>query len=453
MSAASSAARPLWRPFLVFLLPMMATNILQSLSMTINNIFLGRMLGFEALAAASVFFPVAFLFIAFLIGLSAGATVLVGQAQGAGAVDKIKAVAGTSITVALAGGILIAGMGWHFAAQILTLLGTPAEIFGQAVAYARMSFLVMPFTFLFLVAASLLRGTGDTVRPLMAQIFATILGAALTPALIQGWIGLPPLGAPAAALAAGLAFLAALVALGGYLSAKGHVMAPDRALLRAMRPDPALLALILRIGLPTGVQVVAGSLAGLVIVGLVNAYGVQATAAYGAVSQIISYVQFPALSISIAASVFGAQMIGRGRPDRLGEVLRTAMAMNLILTGGLVLIVYAGSRQIIGLFLTDPAIVDLSQELLHIVAWAALMFGAGTIFSGIMRASGTVLMPMVIGLFAILGVEIPVAVLLSGQIGLPGIWWGYVASFAAMMVLQGAYFGLVWRRKTIHALI
>ncbi|MFC7704753.1 MATE family efflux transporter [Plastorhodobacter daqingensis] len=446
-------SEPLWRPFLFFLLPLMATNILQSLSMTINNIFLGRMLGVEALAAAAVFFPVAFFFIAFLIGLSAGATVLIGQAFGAAQRDKMQAITGTALGVAFVGGVLIAATGGILAPAIMGGLGTPETILPEAIAFARTSFLVMPLTFLFLVSASLLRGTGDTMTPLLAQLFATVLAALLTPALIRGWLGFAPMGAPAAALASGLAFGLALLALAVFLVRIRHPMAPDRALLRKLVPDLRLLWLVLRIGLPTGVQVVAGSMAGLVIVGLVNSFGFQATAAYGAVAQVLTYVQFPALSIAIAASVFGAQMIGAGRTDQLSEVLRTAMVMNLVLTGSLVAVTYAGSRHLVSLFLTDPEVIELSQQLLHIITWSALMFGAGTIFSGIMRASGTVLVPMLIGLFAIVAVELPVAIVLSNMIGLPGIWWGYVASFGAMMVMQGSFYWFVWRRKTIHALV
>ena len=235
--------------------------------------------------------------------------------------------------------------------------------------------------------------------------------------------------------------------------ARRNGVAPNLLFLRAMRPDFALLRKILHLGLPTGVQIVAGSASALVIVGLVNAFGSDATAAYGAVSQVVAYVQFPALSIAIAASIFGAQMIGAGRPDRLDEVVRTAQALNLVLTGSLVALVLVSAGPLIALFLTDPAVIALGRRLLYIVAWASLMFGAGTIFSGVMRASGTVLMPMVIAIGCILLVELPVAIWLSRWIGLEGIWWGYVGNFAMLMLLQGAWFMLVWRRKTVVALI
>lgn len=70
--------RPLWRTFLTFLAPMMLSNILQSLFGTINSIYVGQMIGVDALAAASVFFPVMFFFISFVVGLGAGASVLIG---------------------------------------------------------------------------------------------------------------------------------------------------------------------------------------------------------------------------------------------------------------------------------------------------------------------------------------------------------------------------------------
>ncbi|MBA1993716.1 MATE family efflux transporter, partial [Escherichia coli] len=84
-----------------------------------------------------------------------------------------------------------------------------------------------------------------------------------------------------------------------------------------IRHHPGLSKIILRLGIPTGVQMITTSAAGLVIVGLVNRYGAEATAAYGAVNQVLNYIQFPALSIAIAASVFGAQAIGAGENDLL----------------------------------------------------------------------------------------------------------------------------------------
>ncbi len=441
---------PLWRGFLAFVLPMMAQNILQSLAMTAGAIIVGHALGVGYLAAMATFMPVAFFFIAFLIGLTAGASVLIGQAAGAGKPELIRRIAGTTTTTTLALGLVLAALGEQLVPQIMAILGVPADIVEPAADYARATLLVFPVLFVFILAGALLRGMRDTMRPLLMQIISTALAVVLTLwfVLRTDW------GVMGAAWAQGLSQLVALAALGWWLRRQdSHPMAPDRAFWQAMRPDFGLLRQILKLGLPTGVQIVAGSASGLVIVGLVNAFGSDATAAYGAVSQIVTYVQFPALSIAIAASIFGAQMIGAGRQDRLDEVVRTALLMNLLLTGALVAFVLVLSKPIVAAFVNEAEVIALARRLLFIVAWSSLMFGAGTIFSGVMRASGTVLVPMVIALGCILLVELPVAIWLSKLIGLEGIWWGYVCNFGMLMALQYLYYRLVWRRKAVVALV
>src|ERR1700730_19231874 len=95
-----------------------------------------------------------------------------------------------------------------------------------------------------------------------------------------------------------------------------------------MRLEPKLLATLLRIGIPTGLQMVMVSLSEIALIALVNRFGSGATAAYGAVNQIVSYVQFPAISIGIAASIFGAQSIGARRFDRLRKIARAGIGLN-----------------------------------------------------------------------------------------------------------------------------
>ena len=448
-----TAARPLWLDYLTFLLPMMASNILQALFGTINSIYLGQMIGVEALAAVAGFFPVMFFFVAFIIGLGAGASVLIGQAWGAGEPAKAKVIAGTTLSVALLGGALIAVFGGSFARQLMLALATPANVLDAVTAYARIMMIAMPATFAFILMTSMMRGVGDTVTPLFALSVSTAIGLVVTPALIQGWLGLPKLGVASAAYASAIASVVTLLWLALHLRRTNHALAPDMTLLRGLRPDPLLLRKVLRIGLPTAVQLVVMSLAELVLLGLVNGFGSDATAAYGAVNQVLSYVQFPAISIAITASIFGAQAIGAGRVDRLGAIVRTGLLLNLIMTGALVLLGYLLSRLIIGLFITDAHVLELAQHLLHIVLWSTVPFGMAGVFSATMRASGTVLVPMLLSIFAIVAIEVPVAVALSRIIGVDGVWIAYPAAFCAMMLLQMSYYLLVWRKKKIRRLI
>jgi putative MATE family efflux protein len=442
----------MWKAFLVFLGPMMASNILQGLSGTINNVYLGQMLGVSAMASVSAFFPVMFFFIAFVIGLGAGASVLIGQAWGAQEPDRVKAIAGTALSVGLLAGLAVAVFGGTFTGRLLTLLGTPADILPGSIAYARVMLIAMPGLFVFLLVTSMMRGVGDTLTPLLALLLSTAVGLVVTPALIRGWGGLPQLGVASGAWGAVLSFTVALAWLAWYLRRKGHALAPDARFLQHMKIDRAILGKVLRIGLPTGMQMVIVSLAEVAVLFLVNRFGSDATAAYGAVNQIVAYVQFPAISIAITASILGAHAIGAGHAERLGTIARTAIMLNLVVTGGLVLLAYLFSRSIIGLFITSAPVIETAQTLLHIMLWSTVIFGMSAAISGVMRASGSVLVPTAISITAILAIEVPVAWLLSRSIGLNGIWVAYPVAFTAMLVMQTAYYRLVWQHKPIRRL-
>lgn len=448
------STRPLWQRFAIFLLPLMASNILQALSGTFNSIFIGQMIGVDALASLATFFPILFFLISFIIGLSAGSTILIGQAWGARNIDRVKQVAGTTITTAFVLGLIVAIIGGVWIESIMSLLGAPDNIRDTSIGYGRIMFLGMPGFFIFLIITSILRGVGDTITPLFSLVLSMIVGVILTPALIQGLWGLPQLGVNSAAWAFIAGFVVVLTFLFFYMRARKLPLAPDAQLLRSLKPDLTLLGLILKLGVPAGLQMVVASVAGIVVVGLVNRFGSNATAAYGALNQVLNYVQFPAMSIGIATSIFGAQAIGASRTDQLQAITRTALMMNLIITGGLVLLAYLFSEHLVALFITDRSVIELTEHLLRIVLWAIIPFGFGVVFSGMMRASGMVYAPMLLSLGGILFIELPGAVWLSQtSLGLSGIWVAYATSFTGMMFLQAAWYHFVWRKKKIVALV
>ena len=440
----------LWRVYLAFLVPMIISNILQALSGTVNNIYLGQLLGVGAMASVSAFFPVLFFLISFMIGLGAGASVLIGQAWGAREPERVKAVAGTTLTIGLCAGLLVAVFGGTFTEPMLRALGTPADILPGATAYARIVLLAAPGLFLFLLVTSMLRGVGDTKTPLKTLLISTAVGLLVTPALILGWGGLPQMGVASGAYAAVVSYIVALGWTAWYLRRKHHVMAPDAAFLKHLRFDRTIAAKVLRIGLPTAVSMITISLSEIAVLFLVNTHGSQATAAYGAVNQIVSYVQFPAISIAITASILGAQAIGGGRGQTLGKIARTGIVMNLVLTGSLVLLGYLFSRSILGLFITDAAVVELAQTLLHIMLWSSVIMGMSMVLSGLMRASGTVLVPTLITVLSIGLVQVPVAWVLNSRYGINGIWAAYPVAFLTMLGLQSTYYQLVWKKKPIR---
>ncbi len=455
MSAAApmAPARPLWRAYLAFLGPMVLANILQSLSGSVNAVYIGQMLGTDALAAVAGMFPVVFFFIALIIGVGAGASVLIGQAWGAREPHKVKAIAGTALALGGLIGAVAAVLGELLARPALAALGTAPELLPDAVAYARVMMLGMPLLLVFILYTQLLRGVGDTVTPLLALCLSTAVGLLLTPALIRGWLGLPRLGVVSAAVAGWVSFALALAFLWVHLRRKRHPLAPDAELLRALRIDARLLRAVLRIGVPTGVQMVTIALAELAILSLVNGYGADATAAYGAVNQIVNYVQFPALSIAITASILGAQAIGAGRVERLSAIVRTGLLLNGLLTGALVLAGYALSRWLLGFFITAPQVLVMAQGLLQVMLWGSVVFGMQAVVAGVMRASGTVWVPTGISVASIVLVQLPAAHALSARLGLPGVWLSYPVVFCVMLALQSAFYLWVWRHRGIERLV
>ena len=446
-------SRPMWRLFVVFLVPLVFSNALQSIGGTLNTVFLGRMIGVSALAAASAFFPLMFFLISFFIGLSSGATVLIGQAFGARDIHTMKRIAGTTLSVALLLGIALAAGGYIFAEPLLRLLDTPADILSNAVAYARVFFLAMPVIFAFFAYVSFLRGLGDSRTPLWSLILTTAIAVLATPAFIRGWLGLPQLGIESAAVATLLSNAIGLAALLLFLRSVRHPIALDAETIRDFAIDWRLLGKIVRIGVPMGLNMVLVSIAEIAVLSFVNRFGSSATAAYGAVNQVVSYVQFPAMSIGITASIFTAQCIGGQRQDRIPRVVHAAIGVNYVLGGVLIAVTYLLSWKILGAFIVDPHTLAIAHELLMITLWSYPVFGNMAVLSAVMRASGTVLWPTAINIGSIWIVEVPVAYALMQRIGLDGIWVGYPAAFCAGVAAQALYYTLAWKGRRHERLV
>lgn len=445
--------QPLWKDLFIFVIPLMLSNILQSVSGTISSIILGRMMGIDALAAVSAFFPVSFFLISFVIGIGNGSSVLIGQAYGARNMEKVHMIMGTTLSATFLLGMALALLGGTCTQELLLAVGTPANIMTDSMLYARIMFFSMPVLFLHAVFTTFLRSTGDSRTPFYFLILSTILGVILTPLLIIGWSFLPPLGVAGAAYATAVATLLTFVILLVYLNMSGHVLRFTRAMVPYLRIDRGILQLILKIGIPSSVQMVFISLSEIAVVALVNSYGSNATAAYGAVNQVVSYVEMPAISLGAAVSVFGAQAVGEGKFDKLQGIMKAGIRLNLGVGGLLVALTYLFGRQILSLFLTDDPTLIVAYRLLVITLWGYLVFGNLTVLSGIMRATGTVFWPTLLTISSIWGVLVPMAYVLSARIGIEGIWAAYPAEFMVSLAIQYVYYRLVWLKQKHTRLI
>ncbi|UOB81821.1 MATE family efflux transporter (plasmid) [Bacillus sp. ZJS3] len=444
-----------WKSMSMFLVPLLLSNILQSVGQLFGMVVVGRWLGVNELAAISAFFPLFFLLVSFVIGIGSGSSILIGQAFGARNEERLKAIVGTTLTFTFIIGVILAIVGNVFALNIMRLMGTPDNIIDMSVHYARILFISMPVLFLYFSYTTFIRGTGDSKTPFYFLIVSTVLNIILLPILIFGWLGIPKLGVYGAAYASVISTIVTFIVMLIYLKKKNHPLQLDETVRKYLRMDWELLKLLLRLGIPASINMILVSLSEIAVIAFVNRFGSDATAAYGVVNQVASYVQMPAVSLGITVSIFAAQSIGAKQFNRLQEVIRAGIVMNYIIGGILIAFIYLFSREILSLFLTSPNTIEIAHSLVMITLWSYLIFGHAQIIGATMRASGTVLWPTMIGVVSIWLVEVPVAYYLSyhTNLGIKGIWIGYPAAFIVSLLLQYGYYKFSWKKKRISRLV
>ncbi|MFN0614496.1 MATE family efflux transporter [Bacillus anthracis] len=439
----------------MFLVPLLLSNILQSVGQLFGMVVVGRWLGVNELAAISAFFPLFFLLVSFVIGIGSGSSILIGQAFGAHNEERLKAIVGTTLTFTFIIGVILAIVGNVFALNIMRLMGTPENIIDMSVHYARILFISMPVLFLYFSYTTFIRGTGDSKTPFYFLIVSTVLNIMLLPILIFGWVGIPKIGVYGAAYASVISTIITFIVMIIYLKKKNHPLQLDETVRKYLRMDWGLLKLLLRLGIPASINMILVSLSEIAVIAFVNRFGSDATAAYVVVNQVASYVQMPAVSLGITVSIFAAQSIGAKQFNRLQEVICAGIVMNYIIGGILIAFIYLFSREILSLFLTSSNTIEIAHSLVMITLWSYLIFGHAQIIGATMRASGTVLWPTIIGVVSIWLVEVPVAYYLSyhTNLGIKGIWIGYPAAFIVSLLLQYGYYKLSWKKKRISRLV
>ncbi len=382
---------------LLFALPTLASSVLQSLNGSINAVWVGRFLGGDALAATTNGNIVMFLLIAFVFGFGMASTILIGQAFGRRDVDDARRVVGTAAGTFFPLAIVIAGVGWLLAPRLLDLLGTPPEAIGYALSHLRVIFLAIPAMLMLTLLMMALRGTGDSLTPLWFMGLSVVLDSGLNPVFILGLGPAPELGVAGSATAMAIANYVSLSAMVAYLYARDLPLRLRGAELRYLRPNPALLRVVVGKGLPIGLQMIVLSSSALTMLSLVNRNGIATTAAYGATQQLWTYVQMPAMALGAAVSAMVAQNIGAGRWDRVARITRAGVIYNILLTGALVVLLTLADRQALGLFLgaQSPAIL-IGRHIQLVATWGFVAFGVSLVLFGTVRANGQVVWPLII---------------------------------------------------------
>jgi len=455
MNNSINKSTSLVKPMIAFLIPVIFANVLQSLGQVFGIIVVGQTLGVDSLAAISAFFPLFFFLISFVIGIGSGSSILVGQTYGGGNISKMKEVVGVTLAFTMIISIAVALIGGLFSEDILKWMGTPENILVASADYARILFVTLPITFLYMCYTTFMRGVGDSKTPFYFLLISIFLNIALLPILIFGWLGLPEFGLNGAAYASVLSNFITFVTLLVYLHKKNHVLKLDSTILKHLHLKGSVLKTLLKLAIPTSISMVSIALSEIAVITFVNDYGSNATAAYGIVNQIASYVQIPAMSISIAISVFVAQAVGSGNISNIKHITKIAITLNYLLGGILIIILYLIPTPILELFLDNSDTISIAKGLIIISFWSYLILGHTQAISATMRATGTVLWPTMFTITSILLLEVPVAYFLSHYttLGISGIWLAYPIAFIVNFLAQSIYHQFFWKRKSLKALI
>lgn len=442
---------PIGPTLFAFALPILAGNVLQSLNGSVNAIWVGRFLGEQALTATANANNIMFFLIGAVFGVGMAATILVAQAMGARDMPQARRVIGTSATFFFGVSILIALAGLPLSRAILSWMNTPAESLPLAEAYLRIIFMAVPFLYLFAFLSAILRGAGDTRTPFVFLLLAVVLDIIVNPLLIFGIGPFPEMGIAGSAMATLVANGLSLAAMLAWLRHRRHPLWISREDRVFYRPDPAILRALLLKGIPMGLQMIVISLAMIMMISMVNAYGVDMTSAYGAALQLWTYVQMPAMAIGAACSSMAAQNVGAGRWDRVHATARTGVLFNFLLTGALIAPILLLDRYTLAVFLPETsAALEHARHLNHIAVWSFLFFGVTFVVSGVVRSTGAVLPPLLILGIALWGIRVPFATLLQPALGADAIWWSFPASAVCAMLMSIAYYRWGrWRDATM----
>ena len=431
---------PIGRTLLAFALPTLGSSVVQSLNASINAIWVGRLLGEEALAATANANMVWFVLIAFTFGFSMATSILIGQRWGARDVVGARRVLGTAVTFFAAVGVMMLVAGELAAPDLLRLLGTPGEALPLAATYLRTFLLGTPAAVLLVALSMALRGSGDSLTPLYFMGMAAGLDIVLNPLLIAGVGPFPALGIAGSGYATAIANWSALAGLILYAYARRNPLRLARAELRFLVPDPGQLRSIFAKGLPMGLQMIVISVSSLAMIGLVNREGVETAAAYGVTLQLWTYVQMPAMAFGAAVSAMAAQNIGAGRWDRVDRITRVAIVQVTVITAVLIALFILLERPALGLFLGDdsPALA-IAIRIQWIATWSFLLFGPVLVIFGTVRAAGAVVGPLLILAIGLGPVRVGFADWAQGWLGSDALWWSFPVGTAVNLALALAY--------------
>ncbi|HTD12136.1 MAG TPA: MATE family efflux transporter [Steroidobacteraceae bacterium] len=424
-----------------FSLPILLANVLQSLNGSVNSVWVGRYLGEAALTATSNANTVMFLLIGAAFGVALAATILIGQCIGANNIRETKRVVGTSATFFAAISVAMAIAGLILCRPLLIAMSTPADSLPLAVAYMRVIFLALPFLYMYAFVMAVLRGAGDSKTPFYFMLLSVGIDIALNPVFIFGLGPIPRFGIAGSALATFVAQAVSLIALIRHLYRRRHVLCLHQDELALLKVDWAVVGTLVKKGIPMSAQMLVISLSGVLMITLVNRFGVDTTAAFGAAMQIWNYIQMPAFAVAMGVSAMTAQNVGAGKWERVNRIAGVGVLYSVLLTGSVVVLIELLDVQVFGLFLpAGSAALAIASHMNRIVTSSFIFFGISVALFGVVRATGAVIVPLIVLTISMLVVRFPLAEIFLDRYQVDAVWWSFPVSSVLASILALLYY-------------
>ena len=384
----------IWKKILFFSIPLILGNLFQQLYNTVDSVIVGNFIGSNALAAVSCGGSVINLLIGFCIGASAGAGVVIAQFYGAQNKEGVKKAVHTTLAIAVVAGIVVTIAGIALIPSMLRLMGTPDEVYQDAVIYLQVYFGGMLFSVIYNMAAGILNAVGNSRRSLIYLMIAAVTNIVLDLLFVV----VLKMGVVGVALATDISQLLSCIFIIGFLVKSNDIYKVN---LREIRFYKGLPGKIIKIGLPTGIQNIVIALSNVIIQSSINSFGTIVMAGFASYVKIDGFNFLPVMSFSMAATTFTGQNIGAEKYDRVKKGMKVSLAMGMgyaMCTG---LILYILAPQAMGIFTKDLEVVQCGVYLMKFFCPFYWILAFIHVMAGTIRGTGKTLPPMLIILFSL----------------------------------------------------
>lgn len=370
-----------------FAVPLFFGNLFQQLYNTADSLIVGRVLGNTELAAVSSTGMLIFLLVGFFQGIGLGAGVVVSQFFGAKDTKNIRLSIHTYLTFSLIIGAFLTVAATLLAPIILQWMGTPREVMPDAVEYIRVYFMGSLALVMYNACMGIMQAVGDSKHPLYYLIVSSLINVVLDIILIAGF----EFGVWAAALATVISqFVSVFLCLLRLFRSDEEYSVR----LKELTLNPRMLGMIMRIGLPSGVQNSIIAFANVVVQSNINYFGEMAMAGCGAYSKIEGFAFLPITSFTAAITTFVGQNLGAGNKERVKKGARFGLICSLIIAEIIGVLFYIFAQFLISAFTDEPEAILYGVQKAQTCALFYFLLAATHSFASVLRGAGKSVFPM-----------------------------------------------------------